>query len=69
MPAPAAVPALPVPTVVVLGARVVDVRLALLPQAAEAERERERRPRRVNTATSFFMPSQTANSLPARTGP
>lgn len=66
MPAPAAVPAVPVPGVPVLGARVVDVRLALLPQAAEADREMERRPRTVNTATSFFMPLHGANSLPGR---
>ena len=55
MPAPAATPALPVPTVVVLGARVVEERLALLPHAAKALKETETRAR-VSTAARVFMP-------------
>ena len=58
MPAPIAVPALPpfgVPAVPELGARVVELRPAFAPHAANADVEIERRPRTVNTAMSFFM--------------
>ena len=46
------------------GARVVDERLALLPHAAEAVKETERRAR-VSATVSFFMGPGRAKALPA----
>jgi hypothetical protein len=69
MPAPAAVPAVAVPVVVELGARVVELRLEFAPQAAKADVERETIPKTVNTAMSFFMGPDRARGMPAGTPP
>ena len=57
MPAPAAVPAVPVPGVEEPGARVVELRFVFEPQAAEAESENDVIARIVSTAKIFFMTS------------
>ena len=55
MPAPAAVPAVPVPGVEEPGARVVELRFVFEPQAAEADTEIIERARTVRIARVFFM--------------
>ena len=55
MPAPAAVPAVPVPDVEEPGARVDELRFVFEPHAAEAEREIIEIARTVTMARVFFM--------------
>ena len=56
MPAPAAVPAVPVPGVLLEpGARVDELRFVFVPQAADAETENIVTARRATRARVFFM--------------